>query len=69
MYLPTFWKLTTEATFYRSYHMVGYLFPVTLLRKFLAFYLVLTLDWFSDLDHLSLTLQLYILMHNPTPKR
>ena len=28
MYLPTFWKLTAEATMYRSRHMAGYGVPV-----------------------------------------
>ena len=33
MYLPTFWKLTTEATMYRARHMAGYGLPVTFLCK------------------------------------
>ena len=33
MYLPTFWKLTTEATMYRIKHMSGYTIPVTVLSK------------------------------------
>ena len=33
MYLPTFWKLTTEATFYRMSHMAGYALPVGTLGK------------------------------------
>ena len=28
MYLPTFWKLTTEATAYRMRHIAGYGMPV-----------------------------------------
>ena len=28
MYLPTFWKLTTEATMYRMKHVAGYGMPV-----------------------------------------
>ncbi len=28
MYLPTFWKLCTEATAYRARHVVGYGVPV-----------------------------------------
>ena len=31
MYLPTFWKLTIEATAYRSKHIGGYLLPVGVL--------------------------------------
>ena len=33
MYLPTFWKLTAEATMYRSRHMSGYALPVGFLGK------------------------------------
>ena len=29
MYLPTFWKLTTEATAYRMRHVAGWGMPVT----------------------------------------
>lgn len=29
MYLPTFWKLTTEAYIYKLRHMSGYTVPVT----------------------------------------
>ena len=28
MYLPTFWKLTTEATLYRFKHVAGYALPL-----------------------------------------
>ena len=31
MYLPTFWKLTAEATMYKSRHMAGWLMPVSFL--------------------------------------
>ena len=31
MYLPTFWKLTTEATAYRFKHIAGYGVPVGML--------------------------------------
>ena len=27
MYLPTFWKLTTEAYFYKMWHMAGWATP------------------------------------------
>jgi hypothetical protein len=33
MYLPTFWKLTTEATLYRFRHVAGYVAPVGFLGK------------------------------------
>ena len=33
MYLPTFWKLTAEATMYRARHMSGYGLPVGFLGK------------------------------------
>ena len=33
MYLPTFWKLTAEATMYRVRHMSGYAAPVGFLGK------------------------------------
>ena len=33
MYLPTFWKLTAEATMYRVRHMSGYGVPVGFLGK------------------------------------
>ena len=33
MYLPTFWKLTAEATMYRTRHMAGYGVPVGALGK------------------------------------
>ena len=33
MYLPTFWKLTTEAYGYKLRHMAGWGFPVCLFRK------------------------------------
>ncbi len=34
MYLPTFWKLTAEATAYRTRHMAGYAVPVGFMRKY-----------------------------------
>ena len=37
MYLPTFWKLTTEASAYRLYHMAGYVLPVSFLLGWIAF--------------------------------
>ena len=33
MYLPTFWKLTAEAGFYRLWHIGGYVVPVGTLGK------------------------------------
>ncbi len=33
MYLPTFWKLTAEATMYRARHMAGYTVPVGFFGK------------------------------------
>ena len=33
MYLPTFWKLTAEATAYRARHMAGYTVPVGFMSK------------------------------------
>ena len=65
MYLPTFWKLTTEATFYRGYHMSGYLLPIGVLCKSSATILLLVgfiipLDTYpiqiSHLGHLSISL-------------
>ena len=37
MYLPTFWKLTTEATFYRARHMVGWTLPTTVFVVWLMY--------------------------------
>jgi len=33
MYLPTFWKLTAEATMYRTKHVAGWGVPVGALCK------------------------------------
>ena len=33
MFLPTFWKLTAEATMYRGRHMAGYAVPVGFMGK------------------------------------
>ena len=37
MYLPTFWKLTTEATMYRGRHMAGWLLPASLMVAWIGF--------------------------------
>ena len=43
MYLPTFWKLTTEATFYRMRHMAGYTVPLAVFCKYTNPFTQLTL--------------------------
>lgn len=43
MYLPTFWKLTTEAMFYRMYHMAGYAVPVGTIGKLIKHIPILSL--------------------------
>ncbi|CDW73300.1 UNKNOWN [Stylonychia lemnae] len=43
MYLPTFWKLTAEATAFRMRHVSGYLVPVSFLGMnsfFLTYFVV-----------------------------
>ena len=35
MYLPTFWKLTTEATMYKMKHVAGYGLPIGILMLWL----------------------------------
>ena len=37
MYLPTFWKLTTEATMYRGRHLGGWLLPATCMVAWIGF--------------------------------
>ena len=37
MYLPTFWKLTAEATAYRLKHVAGYGLPVGIFIGWIAF--------------------------------
>eukprot|EP00347_Sterkiella_histriomuscorum_P005153 403357692 len=37
MYLPTFWKLTTEATMYRFRHVSGYVVPISFLITWIMF--------------------------------
>jgi hypothetical protein len=37
MYLPTFWKLTAEATFYRARHMSGWVLPASLMVAWIGF--------------------------------
>ena len=37
MYLPTFWKLTAEATGYRARHMMGWALPGTLMVAWIGF--------------------------------
>jgi hypothetical protein len=51
MYLPTFWKLTAEATAYRARHMSGYVVPVTVLCIHTP-----SLMLFSLLDHVPITI-------------
>ena len=36
MYLPTFWKLTTEATMYRARHISGWGLPVGIFLVWLS---------------------------------
>ena len=67
MYLPTFWKLTTEATMYRARHMAGYGVPVTFLCNFLVE--IYPSNLFSYLDHVPLTVQLGLLLHYPPQER
>ena len=52
MYLPTFWKLTTEATMYRLRHVAGYGLPVGFLGKSNPH----TNEFFSRLDHVPIFL-------------
>ncbi len=68
MYLPTFWKLTTEATMYRARHMAGYGVPVTFLSNLLAL-ICSPFFLFSHLDHVPLTLQLGLLLHHSPQER
>ncbi len=65
MYLPTFWKLTAEATMYRTRHMAGYGLPVGFLSKAPS----LLLTGISYLDHVSFSLQLGVLLHHSSPQR
>lgn len=37
MYLPTFWKLTTEASMYRVRHMSGWVLPAGLMVGWIGF--------------------------------
>ena len=53
MYLPTFWKLTAEATMYRVRHMSGYGVPVGFFGKLQRFGVILN---YSDLAHVPFTL-------------
>ena len=64
MYLPTFWKLTAEATMYRSRHMSGYALPVGFMGKRQLFNINVC---YSRLDHVPISLQLGVLLHHPTP--
>ena len=74
MYLPTFWKLTAEAGFYRLWHIGGYVVPVGTLGKTIQ--LLTNAHFIQSLpschliqfsyrcvDHLSITLQLLLLMY------
>ena len=67
MYLPTFWKLTAEATMYRVRHMSGYGVPVGFLGK----YPILDLNFLfvSRLGHVPIPVQLGVLLNHPTPQR
>ena len=67
MYLPTFWKLTAEATMYRGRHMSGYLVPVGFLGKAPLYDLMLF--YVSRLGDVPLPVQLGILLNHPTPQR
>ena len=67
MYLPTFWKLTAEATMYRGRHMSGYLVPVGFLGK--APLCDLMLFYLSRLGDVPLPVQLGVLLNHPTPQR
>ena len=67
MYLPTFWKLTAEATMYRGRHMSGYLVPVGFLGK--APLCDLMLFYVSRLGDVPIPVQLGVLLNHPTPQR
>ena len=67
MYLPTFWKLTAEATMYRVRHMSGYGVPVGFLGKAPSFDLMFF--YVSRLDHVPIPVQLGVLLNHPTPQR
>ena len=75
MYLPTFWKLTTEATFYRLRHVAGYGVPVGFLCKLLTISISYDMKMleclmiYSCLDFVPISLQLDLLMHYSTTKR
>ena len=56
MYLPTFWKLTTEAYMYKLRHMVGWGLPAVFMGKDLL------LIFNSRLDRIPFLLQLDV--HN-----
>ena len=66
MYLPTFWKLTAEATMYRTRHMAGYLAPVGFFSKTES---SSNSFFHSRLDHVPLSLQLGVLFNHPSPQR
>ena len=68
MYLPTFWKLTAEATMYRVRHMSGYGVPVGFLGKNFPL-LDLIFFYLSRLDHVPIPVQLGVLFNHPTPQR
>ena len=83
MYLPTFWKLTTEATFYRLRHISGYGVPVGALGKsntpkisklyiqiyILQSFLILNRLIYRYMDIVPITLQLCLFMHYSTKER
>ena len=67
MYLPTFWKLTYEATKYRARHMAGYGVPVGF---FGIFYIRrFNCALYSDLADVPLPVQLGVLLHHSSPQR
>ena len=53
MFLPTFWKLTAEATMYRGRHMAGYAVPVGFMGKHTFRFKQIQL--FGSCIHLSIT--------------
>ena len=77
MYLPTFWKLTTEATMYRLRHVSGYVVPIGTLGKSVPSpssqtpHSLSITDLYSDrhMGFVPLSLQLLLFLHPPSPQR
>ena len=67
MYLPTFWKLTYEATKYRARHMAGYGVPVGFFGIIIPLFVLKST--YSDLADVPLPVQLGVLMHYSSPQR